>query len=388
LLEAHSHTPRWTTGFASSLPRAQRLATRSLAPRTAWILWAAILVLGAVFTALIPLILPARFFYDSAHIAKIAQDGLAAGQGDRSFIAVGELYNILRLQDSPQLVAVVSFLALAGAHTSVLFTALRERAASATTMALLTVSLGLTSVYLTTYSKDAVVLMVAGAVLLSIGHRAGDLLIVGATVLYALCFRDYWFIVALAYVAIRVADRWVRRPLLLLAPLALVVVIALGYSVMTGGSITSIRDLANALRTNSPDAHTLIPHYLDLVEPWNGMLNSALTVLLLVLPVPLVLLGGAYYVAIALLLFTLWASVAFGWLRRPAGRAGVIGSRALALILAFLTAQAMFEPDYGSALRHLAPLLPVLVLGVAMAYSSHSVAVATTRSRRRGRHSA
>src|SRR5699024_6096102 len=54
------------------------------------------------------------------------------------------------------------------------------------------------------------------------------------------------------------------------------------------------------------------------------------------------------------------------WPRNDA-RQGAMLRRGLALILALGAVQALFEPDYGSALRHFTPLMP---LGIALIQSA------------------
>lgn len=375
------------------VPRAnvgRRMLGVSIGVRIGWILWAASALLMALITASLRLLLPAKFFYDSAHIADIARRGLAVGQGDRSFVSVGEFYNILRLQDSPQLTAALSLIALLAIHSVVFLRLARSGRIPLPGLLVLVGSLAICTVYLTSYSKDVVVLLVSAACLIAPRRLGGDLVVVGAVLVYALCFRDYWQVVALGYVALRVVDLLVRRRWIgLLVPVALIVLVAVGYWAAGHGSITSARTLANAARAGSADASTMIAVFVPLPEPWGGIVNSVITLASFVLPVPLLAKGSLYYAAVAVVFTLFWITMCSTWLRRPARSAGaVLAARALSLVLAFTAVQALFEPDYGSALRHLSPLLPLLAMAVAVTLTERTAAAtdAPTRAASRGRH--
>ena len=101
--------------------------------------------------------------------------------------------------------------------------------------------------------------------------------------------------------------------------------------------------------------------------------------LALVLPVPLVLLGSPLYLVFAVGITLPWLVLAAGLARGPhrllagappAGDAVTTAAlRSAALLVAYLTVQSFFEPDYGSYLRHLTPMLPLL-LAVVLTRSS------------------
>lgn len=337
--------------------------------RLLWSVWAAFCAGTLTLVLAARTVLPARFFYDSGHIQAIAQQGLALGKGDRSFIAVGELYNILGLQDSLLATNLVSWILIAVLHTLVLRRLGRRTGTPLLVVPALAVSLVLCCVFLTSYSKDAIVLAVAATALFAAPGLLGEIALVGAVALYAVCFRNYWALVLVVFILLRIADRIVpRRWMLLLVPPLALILLAVAYQLWSGAPIDNARALANAGRADSADASSMIPTYVTLPGPLGSALNAVVTLLSLLAPVPLLLHGGAYYGAVAVLFVVIWVVSIASVLQRSRRTSGDrIAMRCILLVLAFVTVQSVFEPDYGSALRHLSPLLPLVGFAVGQA---------------------
>lgn len=393
MLDAHTRVAP-LSGLLQRVPSVapSRIIGATLPTRVARIVWAVLVVAGLAFSLFGRSLLPARFSYDAAHIAAIAKEGIAAGKGDQSFIAVGEVYNVLGLAGNPLAVAIASFAVLALIHT-VVFRRLASRGRLPVVgLVLLAASLSIGSVYLTTYAKDSIVLVVTAVCLLAPQRPHGEVYVFVTISIYATCFRSYWLLVLAVYVALRLADRFSRRRwLTILLPVVVILLAAIAYSAATGFAIDNARVLSNSIRLDSPDARTMINEWVSLPQPWGSVVNIPLTLVLLVVPIPLLALGSAYYIAIALLLACMWGAVITAYLRRPATGAGVLATRSLILLLAFLSTQAIFEPDYGSALRHLSPLLPLVAAGVGLVISRSREDRADPPSGRaalRGRHAA
>lgn len=84
----------------------------------------------------------------------------------------------------------------------------------------------------------------------------------------------------------------------------------------------------------------------------------------LVAPRPLLATPGAVHVAYAGLIGVYLAGLRRGPLASLSGPLGADRDArrlGLSFLLALLTVQALFEPDYGSYLRHLTPVLPLLL---------------------------
>ena len=78
-------------------------------------------------------------------------------------------------------------------------------------------------------------------------------------------------------------------------------------------------------------------------------------------------MGGVYYLVLATMIFVIWIGFLLAARRTIRSRDStyrgkITIGRCIAMVLAFLTVQAAFEPDYGSALRHLVPLVPAMLM--------------------------
>ena len=200
--------------------------------------------------------------------------------------------------------------------------------------------------------------------------------------LYASYMRPYWGIVAVLYVAGRLLLPRLRG---ILVPLILVVVAYVGlqlvFNIMLGIPLSYARISVNELRAGiNISVGSLIVDFL----PDAGALqwlNAFLVFLSLVVPWPLLLGGSPTYVLIAVVLDRPVAARvrqpapgADRALHRPrpacrppeAARAPLSErapriERSIALLLALVVVQAIFEPDYGSYVKHLTPALPLFI---------------------------
>lgn len=226
------------------------------------------------------------------------------------------------------------------------------------------VTLILSAIFLGTYSKDVFVLPIVVVLLYATSKWRGELLVWAAMMAYAMFFRQYWFFVLGAYVALRFATRAkisLRR--LFLCSCILVIAVGIVISLAQGVPADFFRTKVNLYRVG--DAVTLISRFIELPEPFGGAVNNLLTLFSLIFPLPLLLLTGPYYVFLSIMILSIWVIFLRGvtgistMTERP-----ILIIRSVCLIFAFTATQAVFEPDYGSALRHLTPLLSLFLLVV------------------------
>jgi hypothetical protein len=193
--------------------------------------------------------------------------------------------------------------------------------------------------------------------------------IVATMAVYAAVFRTYWFLIAaltagLIVLAHRRRDS-ARRYLVRLFGLAQVflIIFCVAAPLVIGRSANTFRSDLNANREGAIDAVTIISPFVGGDSPVNSYINAVLTQISLVIPWPL-LMKGSQYAIYAVGIFALWMTLLIttvrGWKRlSQMDRHGVhIG---LSVLWAVLTVQAIFEPDYGSYLRHLTPMLPLIL---------------------------
>jgi hypothetical protein len=301
--------------------------------------------------------LPEKYFADSKHIEGLAL--VATGPSPESFVTTAWIYQTLQAFEYPmvtQLVTLALFFATAfccaswlevsrfGALEVVLFCFCGVEAAR----------------YLAQFSKESIVVLVVLGLVVMPRRALGDVLFLALACGYAYTIRNYWFIVAVLYLAFRLLLR-LRKPSRI--PIFVVVALlclAFGTDMVLGLNLNSFREAV--AQTNSLYAQTAIQHYIPVTGPLGVAANALCTLVLLVIPLPLALSSAPVYLAFAGLMTVLWINLFFvvhKGMRKSWFVPDVQLSRAVSLLLAMLIVQAIFEPDYGSYIKHLTPLLPL-----------------------------
>jgi hypothetical protein len=313
------------------------------------------------------LLLPARFSYDSDVIQRIAA-GEYNPLEDTSYLYVGRLYGLLGTAERPWLTTVIGI----GLAMVTLYAAMVRARGTATppVYALIGLYTVTASVFLGVYSKDVWVLLVALAVLLAPPTRQGEAVVLASIAVYATFLREYWWLILAVYLGLRaLTARRLYRRWVLVGVVGVVVGVTVLAPAVLGVEIQDIRETVNQGRELSPDASTAI----SAPEVGFGVAGDVVENLALlgalVVPVPLLTLGSlhyALYFAAILMVWVMFARSVFVGRHRvldggPTANADPRTLRAALLVLAVLTTQGFFEPDYGSYLRHLTPVLPLVI---------------------------
>jgi hypothetical protein len=324
-----------------------------------------------------------RFTLDGDFIQAILGIPDASLDADDPFRNIALVYRVLGLSDAPDLAAMLA-LAVFGVGV---FAALRWTELARLTwigLGVISVSYVLALVYLSQYSKEFVSLVVAVLVLLLPRGRRAELVLVGAMICYAVTIRPYWGVVVGLYVVGRILLPRVRGLVpVLLGVLGTYVALQLAFNSILGESLSYSRAAVNEVRADvNVSVGSLIVDFLpdEVALQW---LNAFLVFLSLIAPWPLVLGGSSTYLVMAVVLVYLWGLVGTSLLRiqrerrlgrtpraatsaTPGARAplaerGARPERAVALLLALVVVQTIFEPDYGSYVKHIVPMLPLFL---------------------------
>lgn len=244
-------------------------------------------------------------------------------------------------------------------------------------LAALTIAYLLALVYIAQYSKEFVSLVLVALFLLLPRRALAELALVGAMIAYAVTIRPYWWIVVVLYVFGRALLPRTRGlfPVLLFV-LATYGCLQLVFNNVLGEALSFSRTAVNGLRADiNISVGSLIVDFLpdQVALQW---LNAFLVFLSLVVPWPLILGGSSVYLVMGVVLAALWGLVGWSILRIQRERRGdhrrtsrfapfaertPRPERAVALLLALVVVQALFEPDYGSYVKHIVPFLPLFL---------------------------
>ncbi|MFL9998166.1 hypothetical protein [Paraburkholderia sediminicola] len=307
-------------------------------------------------------ILPAKYFFDAANIASRFGyvDGFVRGE---SFDNTALFYRLLLLSGSWQ----VSALVTAGVFSVFVFQTMKlpERFDRAVLHDLLifTFTCIVGSVYLAQYSKEAIVMLIAMYFFGVSGKGGAKVIWVLVACVYAAYFREYWFLVVAFYIYYTIVLRWARSmSAVLLGIVIAFLILAVAFQGIFGVGLSHYRDIVNDARTYDLDANTMIKPLLPTGGIALGWLNAVLQFILMFFPFPL-LSGNPLYLfffvvisSLAIRLYRITRSIVVSRGVKRGGRQ----FNCLALVLSFVTIQSVFEPDYGSYIKHLTPMLPLV----------------------------
>jgi len=315
-------------------------------------------------------LLPRRFFYDGEHIQQIAQ-GFNSGLGDQSYVQVAMVYRLLGMADHALAASLFGF--GLGVLSLLIFRASNQDKPSWQAVVLTPIAVLTMAVYLGFYSKDVFLVPIAAVAIAASQKRRVEFAFMAMILMYALFFRSYWALVALAYLPLRLAvSRRYRAQTVALVMSGMLVAFSLVIFFVLGLDPDHYRSMVNDARLTSADAASAIRPLVPGDGLGVGVANVLVMIPLLTIPVPLLLSGSGYHAALFLAISVLWVLFYSGTRKkhllpirtaadRSSGEPASRESRAVAVVLAILTVQALFEPDYGSALRHITPFLIVWV---------------------------
>lgn len=300
--------------------------------------------------------MPASFSFDNDAIQELVL-GVGTVERGNEWLRPAAIYSALGLV-SPELAGLVTF----ALFTALLAITVRGRLATAshTEVIIVGVVILIGAVILGQFTKDAFVLIVTGIAIVPIRSRWSGPLLLVTIGFYAWWFRTYWWLILGAYVIFLWSmKRGHSLQRLFLTGIGLLAALAAIFPLVRGVDVIYYRYAVNVDRIGSPDATTMVAFDLP-----GGLLGSFASAVLaaasFIFPWPLFQLLTPFHVANGVLIATMWALV----LRAIARRGRNLDAREkrwVSLILAQLTIQAIYTPDYGSYLRHLAPLLPLMV---------------------------
>lgn len=304
-------------------------------------------------------LLPRRLLFDSERIQQfVISPGLLARDG--SYSSTAALWRVFTDGGSVRLVGLVTFAVFALVTFSIAGTGAAERIGPVS-LALIVLTLVLGAVFIAGYTKEFFVALVVFVVIRAPRGWQGEVIGVGALVLYGTFVRQYWLLIAVAYVALRLAAG-VARPvrIYLVAAVTGLLVASVVFPLVLGVPLYSFRDAILTDITVTPDS--AIAGLFANGSAVGDVLNPLIIWVQLQFPVHL-LVGSAVQMFGTAAIIALWSGFWFAMWRMDRARFSLRGreGRCAALVFSCLLALSLFEPDFGSYLRHLAPMAPAVL---------------------------
>ncbi|MBD7996070.1 hypothetical protein H9639_12245 [Arthrobacter sp. Sa2CUA1] len=321
-------------------------------------------LLGLLLVIFRDKILPARFMGDEGTIQELAR-GLWSAEGDSSYTQVANFYRWMGLAENATLAGLFGFVLACMPYLLLI----KEARALGTSFGIMVTSLSgvlLSAVYMGSYSKEVFLVPIVLALVVLKPGKLSLLLICLPMALYATYFRSYWFFVLTFFVLLAfILRKNISIKRLLLVTICGIAVGSLLLSFILDVPADHFRQVVNVRRAVVGDVNTLIPRFIPSESIFSGPLNNIWTFIVLVVPIPLLLLFSGYYIVIFALLASIWGGFYLGVqrLKNVINRThGLRITRAIVFLSAFVMTQAFFEPDYGSALKHLTPFIPLFLM--------------------------
>ncbi|MDK8891659.1 hypothetical protein QQA05_09670 [Corynebacterium macclintockiae] len=327
-------------------------------------IWTAVLILAGIGVSAFVAIKRSSFLSDEFENDARLILKFARGETDEggSFRTIATLYNNLHLDDNATLaglfgvglgalLAIIVILRAGGIRRNII------------SVSVLLFYLAFSGVFFGTYTKEIIVLMVLIIMASLASTWYVESVLIGMIVLVGVTFRPYWVFLAAAYLFFRLIPFKYMKVRILL-PLMFVVNFGFSLAIWYGANKPGdfFRTSVNLPRVDTGEAATIIVRYIsDIPEPLGGAVNNAITLAGLIFPFPLIALFKPYYLAITLVFFLIWIAF-FVAVKTRTSEEKALTARAIALFVSFVAVQGLFEPDYGSALRHLTPFIPFILL--------------------------
>ncbi|MBH3432026.1 MULTISPECIES: hypothetical protein [Pseudomonas] len=221
------------------------------------------------------------------------------------------------------------------------------------------------AVYLSQYSKESIVLLLSLSFLLLNGSKKGIILWLLLAIGYAIYFRLYWIITICLFISnLIILSKTRRFSLAISAIFILYIILAILFPIVYGQEIGQHRLSANEDRIGSMDAETLITPLIPGDGPVLDTINTFIQLITFLFPTPLAITGKVLH----FLSFAAISSISIITIKNLRKQIKSDSfSRSLklqssySLALAIVAVQAIFEPDYGSYVKHLTPTLPILL---------------------------
>lgn len=365
-------------GHVSSLNKSQ--PANSLHSRVFTALTVVVLMgsLGTLATLVWIRILPEQYFYDGEYIRSLLATDLNPTQAFDTFVNTAWVFAMLGFRaDTPREITSLSLFMLAFIPTAAWFLAGLGRL-QYWGLALLGIWVAVGSIYQGQLSKEVIALWFISLILYVVGFRRPVAwLAFVIPLIYAVAFRPYWIVIAAFWALFwwLSSRRWAFSLKLLVFAGALVAASSV-YYLYRGEHITEIRERLNEFRIGSDVAQSMIVNYLPNNTILHDVANWIISWMFILFPLPVLRL----FEPLQWIFFVLVISsvITFYWIslnvQRESDRFSPSQLRrvraCLTFMMAFTLVQAIFEPDYGSVLKHMTDLLPMIAYLLALGFAT------------------
>lgn len=330
-------------------------------------IWFVLFILSVLFSFSKENLLPSYFFFDANTIFYYMSfvNGLVPFD---SYASTAAFYNFFSVDRDSYIFPIVSSVLL---FSFFWLTAIekRDRALSLFEFLLYCCCLFLSIIYMTLLSKDFIVFLLVFVFYLLSKRSVNRAVIfwILVSLMYAYYFRVYWIICISVFVSMYLIliMGMIRKPIyfFLLCSLYLLF-FAITFKYFLGIDIDNYRVAVNDVRLelNTENAKTMITPLINSNGVITGWLNVLYVLVTFFIPLPLLQLLSPYYIFISVFVMGLQIKMIKELCKEIKKNKEEKDKRVIAyvcIIFSFIIVQSLFEPDYGSYVRHLSPFYPL-----------------------------
>lgn len=303
-------------------------------------------------------VLPLRFFFDTHNIIAHIMFDSSFDKGD-SYSNTASFYKFFGIRHNNFLFDIFSAFILIKVYFDLL---IRDKASiTLFELFLFFVYLFLSITYLTMLSKDFLVFLILIPFYYYGGKKIYRLIpFVILAILYGVYFRAYWLLVMFVFFIIYMGTKIVTCKKLFFICCLVLLFLTITFNYILHVDVNYYRELVNLERIENGDdnAATMINPIIDSSNILFQYINIVLVWLSLIIPIPIFLKFSPYYFFIAFII----SALTFKIIKKiKYDNFFTLKERTfISLIVSFILIQSIFEPDYGSFVRHLSPFYPII----------------------------
>lgn len=301
-------------------------------------------------------LLPEKFFFDETRITGFMNDPSLLKQAG-SYQGTTYIYRMLGAEHLGEVgVSVLGFvLYLIFLHFHF---PMRGAVRSPLLTALYALACGLGAIFVTGYTKEAVLVAVMLAFPRVTSTRRREALFLGLAVAYGVGVRQYWVLIVALYLFYRLlAPKLNRFVVFFITLVPLLAFTSLVFRYVLNVNLHYYR--TSVIENLSVTPGSVIVDPVAGASIWADLVNGVFSVITLAFPVPLIFASESQ-LPVFLVIAAIWGLV-FGVCVVRHRQIGTSLNRHVAFVFAYLVVLSLFEPDYGSYLRHLSAVLPVIL---------------------------
>lgn len=325
-----------------------------------------LVVIAAKF--LILKILPSKYLFDSNHIIDICNG--ANGYGDKAYEFTASIFTplvkLLHINNA-KTGSIILGVILNPILLLVMYKKLPWNINFIDCILISLLLLLLLNVYVFNVSKDLVQFVIDLIALFFIkkikNQRIQTLLVSLTFILFSFVFRSYLAIIGILYLYIKsFNNKHIDKKVFLLFTACLFIVITAYLFYCNNflfNSIFNNRDNTNKYRLDSENAQTIINNLINKDGYIFEIINYIINLIRLIFPIELILRGNILY--LLFLIFNILTFITI-YLQRDKIKKDSVLNSIFTLFISFIFVFALFEPDFGSFLRHFIPIAFIMVI--------------------------